>query len=81
MARRPTKVIVKDGRVLLRSRTGYHNPIGSIRQTASGVQACVRTAGGTPWCKEFKSVSRAVLHVVRNWQSWVGVGRGRTNIY
>lgn len=82
MAKKATKVIVdKQGRVLLRSRTGYHNPIGRIEKTASGVKACGRTPGGTPYCKDFRSANRAVLHLVREWQAWVGVSRGATSIY
>lgn len=81
MAKRlPSKVIVtSDGRVLLRRKSGYHNPIGRVRRDGSSWQGCVMPRGVSSegQCTQKKTKHAAVLHVVRSWRRWIGLRPGR----
>jgi hypothetical protein len=84
MAKRPSKVIVDArGQVLLRRSSGYHNRIGRIEKTADGYRSCASSPssqyGRQPYCKNTKSKSAAVLHIVKHWRTWIGLPPGHTN--
>lgn len=82
MAKKNGKVIVDSrGDVKLRRASGHHSPIGSVKKVGGAYVACGLPKGvsSKPHCTLKKTKAAAVLHVVRDWQRWVGVGRGKTD--